>query len=137
MPASVLVIADRRDIAALIERPLAGVGLRPVVANDLRQAGILIARETPAAVVLDLATPGHSEAVMQWLRRDPRHADIAVVQVSALARHGAASRGELRPDLRVPKPFTPRQIADAVRSALARRAMRARIASGSPARFVA
>jgi hypothetical protein len=44
--------------------------------------------------------------------------------VSALARHGGAPRGEIRADLVVPKPFSPRQIADAVRTALVRRAAR-------------
>jgi len=87
-----------------------------------------LARETPAAVVLDLATPGHSDAVMHWLRRDASRAGMMVVQVSALARHGGAPRGELRADVLVPKPFTPRQIVDGVRTALARRAARQRLA---------
>lgn len=132
VPASVLVIADRSDIAALIGRCLTGVGLRPLVAADVRQAGLLLARETPAAVVLDLAAPGHSDAVIQWLRRDPARQAIAVVQVSALARNGGA-RGDLRVDIRVPRPFTPKQIADAVRTALARKCARDRFVAGAAA----
>lgn len=128
VPASVLVIADRLDIAALIGRCLTGVGLRPLVATDVRQAGLLMARENPAAVVLDLAAPGHCDAVLQWLRRDPARQTIAVVQVSALARNGGAPRGEMRADVRVPKPFTPKQIVDAVRTALARKLARERLA---------
>ncbi len=127
MPATVLVIADRLDIATLIGRCLTGVGIRSLIASDVRHAGCLLQRESPDAVILDLAAPGHGDAVMQWLRRDPARAAMAVVQVSALARHGAAPRGEVRADVRVPKPFTPRQIADAVRTALARRAVRERI----------
>ena len=133
---SVLVIADRLEIATLIARCLTGIGLRPLVANDLRRAGLLLGRETPAAVVLDLTTPGHCDAVMHWLRRDASRAAMTVVQVSALARNGGAPRGELRADVLVPKPFTPRQIVDAVRSALARRAARQRIAT-APARRAA
>lgn len=128
VPASVLVIADRLDIAALIGRCLSGIGLRPLVATDVRQAGLLTARENPAAVVLDLAAPGHCDAVIQWLRRDPARQTIAVVQVSALARNGGAPRGEIRADVRVPKPFTPKQIVDAVRTALARKVARERLA---------
>jgi DNA-binding response OmpR family regulator len=105
---SVLVIADRIEIATMIARCLTGIGLRPLVANDMRHAGAP-ARETPAAVVLDLATPGHCDAVMHWLRRDASRAAMMVVQVSALARNGGAPRGELRADVLVPKPFTPRQ----------------------------
>lgn len=136
MADSVLVIADRIEIATLIARCLIGIGLRPLVANDVRHAGLLLERETPAAVVLDLATPGHCDAVMHWLRRDASRGAMTVVQVSALARNGGAPRGELRADVLVPKPFTPRQIVDAVRSALARRAARQRIVT-APARRAA
>jgi DNA-binding response OmpR family regulator len=134
MAESMLVIADRIDIATLIGRCLTGIGIRPLIAQDVRHAGLLLQRETPAAVVLDLATPGHCDAVMQWVRRDPSRASMLVVQVSALARHGGAPRGEMRADVLVPKPFTPRQIVEGVRSVLARRAARQRIVAPPPAR---
>jgi DNA-binding response OmpR family regulator len=137
MPATVLVIADRIDIATLIGRCLTGIGLRPLVASDVRHAGVILQRETPDAVVLDLATPGHCDAVMQWLRRDAARAAMAVVQVSALVRNGAAPRGELRADVLVPKPFTPRQIVDATRTALARRAARQRVVAPAAAAIAA
>jgi hypothetical protein len=57
---------------------------------------------------------------------------MAVVQVSALARNGGVPRGECRADVLVPKPFTPRQIVDAARTALARRAARRRVAMPTP-----
>lgn len=132
MPATVLVIADRIDIATMIARSLTGIGLRPLVANDVRHAGLILQRETPDVVVLDLAMPGHCDAVMQWLRRDAARAAMAVVQVSALARNGGVPRGELRADVLVPKPFTPRQIVDAARTALARRSARQRVALPTP-----
>jgi len=124
MPASVLVIADHRDIATLIARCLASTGMRALIANDLRHAGSILQREMPDAAVLDLAMPGHCDAAMQWLRRDPARAGIPIVRVSALVRNGGAPRGEIRADACVPKPFTPRQIVDAVRTTLARRAVR-------------
>jgi DNA-binding response OmpR family regulator len=124
MPATVLVIADQLDISALISRCLAGTGVRTLIANDVRHAGLILERERCDAVVLDLAAPGHCDAVMQWLKRDPSRAAMAIVRVSALARHGGAPRGEVRADLVVPKPFAPRQIADAVRTALVRRSVR-------------
>ena len=52
----------------------------------------------------------------------------ADVRVSALVRNGGAARGDFRADVCVPKPFTPRQIVDAVRTVLARRGARQRIA---------
>ncbi len=137
MPSSVLIIADRVDIASFIARCLTGIGLRPLVANDVRHAGTLLERETPEVVVLDLATPGHCDAVMQWLRRDPARVGIAVVQVSALARNGGAPRGEMRADLVVAKPFTPRQIVDGVRTALARVMARKRVVRPAPPSFAA
>ena len=131
MPTSVLVIADRNEIATLIARCLAGTGLRPIVANDVRHAALLLQRETPEAVVLDLATPGHSESVVQWLRRDPARAGMAIVRVTARTRQAAAPRREIATEIQVPKPFTPRQIADGVRTALVRRAARQRFAASA------
>jgi DNA-binding response OmpR family regulator len=137
VPASVLVIADRREIGILIARCLAGTGQRAVVANDVRHAVLIVERETPDAVVLDLATPGHCESVVQWLRRDPARAAMAIVRVSARTRQAAAPRGEISTEMHVPKPFTVRQIADGVRTALARRAARERLAAAPPQRRVA
>jgi hypothetical protein len=57
---------------------------------------------------------------------------MVVVRVSALARRGGAPRGSVRADVCVPKPFTPRQIADGVRTALARRAARPRVLAPVP-----
>src|SRR6185436_3995503 len=128
MPASVLIIADRQDIATLIARCLVSTGMRPLIATDVRHAGVILQRETADVVVLDLAMPGHCDAAMQWLRRDPARAMLGVVRVSALVRNGGAPRGELRADLCVPKPFTPRQLVDAVRTVLVRRGARQRMA---------
>jgi DNA-binding response OmpR family regulator len=127
MPASVLIMADRPDIATLIGRALAAIGVRTVIANDLRHGGLILARETPAVAVIDLAIPGHYDAAVHWLRRDPTRAGMSLVRVSALVRSGGVPRSEVRPDMLVPKPFTPRQIVDAVRTVLARRAMRQRV----------
>ena len=132
MPATVLIIADRNDIATMIARCLGSTGHRPVIANDVRHATLLLQRETPDAIVLDLVTPGHCDNVIQWLRRDPARAGIAIVRVSTRARH-AAPRGEFATDIHVPKPFTPRQIVDGVRTALVRRAARLRIPTIAPA----
>ncbi len=126
MPATVLVIADRSEIATLIARCLASTGHRALVANDVRHAALLLQRERAEAVVLDLATPGHSECVVQWLRRDPARAGMAVVRVTARTRHAAAPRSEIATEIQVPKPFTPRQIVDGVRTALVRRMARQR-----------
>jgi DNA-binding response OmpR family regulator len=124
MPATVLVIADQLDISAFISRCLAGTGVRTLIATDVRHAGLLLQRERCDVAVLDLAAPGHCDAVMQWLKREPARAGMAIVRVSSLARHGGTPRGEVRPDLVVAKPFSPRQIADAIRTALLRRAAR-------------
>ncbi len=128
MPAAVLVLADRPDFATLIGRCLAGIGVRALVATDVRHAGLLLEREPAAVAVLDLAAPGHYDAAMRWLRREPARAAMLVVRVSALVRNGCVPRGEVRADLYVPKPFTPRQLVDVVRTALARQAARQRFA---------
>jgi DNA-binding response OmpR family regulator len=127
VPASVLVIADRKEIASLIARCVAGIGHRPIIAHDVRHAALLLEREPADAVVLDLATPGHSESVVQWLRRDPARAGMAIVRVSARTRQAAAPRAEIATEVHVPKPFTTRQIADAVRTVLLRRTARQRM----------
>lgn len=130
--AAVLVIADHADIATLIARYLTGAGLRPLVATDVRHAGFLLQRETPAAVVLDLAAPGHADAVVQWLRRDPARAGMAIVRVNPKLRHADATRAATGTEIQLPKPFTPRQVVDGVRTALARRALRARALATAP-----
>jgi DNA-binding response OmpR family regulator len=112
----------------MMARWLAGTGHRPIVANDVRHATRLLQRERPDAVVLDLAMPGDCESVVQWLRRDPARAGIAVVRVTARARH-AMPTAETGIDVNLPKPFTPRQIAVGVRTAVLRRAARARLAA--------
>ena len=117
----------------LIARPLLGTGVRAIIANDVRHAGLILQRETCDAVVLDLAVPGHCDAVMQWMKRDPSRAAMAIVRVSALVRSGGVLRGEIRADMCVPKPFTPRQIADAVRTVLVRRTVRQRVVAPAPA----
>jgi len=125
--ASVLVIADHAEIATLVACYLTSAGFRPLVASHLRHATLILQREAPAAIVLDLATPGHCESVIQWVRRDPTRAGMAIVRVSARARHAGVARGGSAMELHVPKPFTPRQIVDGVRTALARRAARQRV----------
>jgi DNA-binding response OmpR family regulator len=128
MSASVLVIADRPDFATLIGRCLGGIGVRALVALDVRHAAHVLQREKPDAVVLDLVLPADYDATVQWLRRDPARAGMTIVRVSAVARNGGVPRGEVRADVVVPKPFAPRQMADAVRGALARKAARQRFA---------
>jgi DNA-binding response OmpR family regulator len=132
VPASILVIADSVDIASLIARYLASAGHRPQVANDVRHAGLLLQRETPDAIVLDLATPGHPEGVVQWIRRDPARAGVAIVRVNARLRHTGTGRVESPGEIQVPKPFTPKQIADGVRTALTRRAARLQLIATAP-----
>jgi DNA-binding response OmpR family regulator len=127
VPATVLVIADHRDIATLIANYLASAGLRPLLANDVRHAGLLLQREPADAVVLDLATPGHAESVVQWLRREPSRAGMAIVRVNPKLRHADAARAAAGNEVQLPKPFTPKQVVDGVRSALARRAARLRV----------
>ena len=56
---------------------------------------------------------------------------MTLVRVSALARNGGVPRGEVRADVCVAKPFTPRQIVDGVRSALVRRNAQRRTAKPS------
>jgi DNA-binding response OmpR family regulator len=127
VPASILIIADRVEIATLIARCLASSGHRPLVANDVRHAGLILEREKPEAVVLDLVTPGHADGVVHWLRADPKRAAMALVRVNGRLRHGAGARFDRGTEIQVPKPFTPRQIVDAVRTALMRRAARERL----------
>lgn len=132
MPGSVLIIADQPEIGSHVAHCLTGIGCRALVATDVRHAGVILQRETPDAVILDLAMPGHCESVMQWLRRDPQRASMAIVRVSARTRQSPSARNELGVEIHVPKPFAPRQIVDAVRTALTRRAARQRLGFTTP-----
>mgnify|MGYP000863299936 CR=1 FL=1 len=81
----VLVIDDNAGLVKMIERYLADQDCIVLVAMDGVE-GIELARQTtPDAIVLDVMMPGMDGwEVLQWIRNNPRTADVPVVVCSVI-----------------------------------------------------
>jgi two-component system alkaline phosphatase synthesis response regulator PhoP len=117
---SILVVDDCRDIAAILERHLRSAGHTVTLAHDGITARVLVARSAPDCVFLDLMMPVMTGMeLLHELKSDPATAKIPIVLVSARVGEGRTHIGsEHDADYSVGKPFTRRQVLDAVAAVL-------------------
>lgn len=81
---TVIIVEDEPDTAEMFAEMMRLSGYRVLKSFGGSQALNMIAREKPAAVVLDLMMPDLSGLdVLKFMRRDPRLAGIPVIVVSA------------------------------------------------------
>lgn len=120
MGARVLVIDDSATIRKLVSAILARHGYVPIVANDGR-AGLEKLRSSEIDIVLvDFSMPRmDGEKFCAAMRQDPRFLAIPIVLMSA--NQSACERLSRRGDVATTllKPFEPRELIEAVESALA------------------
>jgi PAS domain S-box-containing protein len=91
--ARILVCEDEPDIAAILREAVGQAGFEVDVASTSREAKALLGRNVYAAMTLDLMLPDQNGiALVQDLRRDPRHSELPIVVVSA---HLEESRGRI------------------------------------------
>ena len=117
----ILIVEDEADINSLLARILKAEGYETLQAYSGTEALLLMERETPALILLDLMLPGLSgEALLDRLRTE-LHSRIPVLILSArvsledkvaLLRTGA--------DDYITKPFEPEEVAARVQAALRR-----------------
>jgi signal transduction histidine kinase/CheY-like chemotaxis protein len=89
--APVLVVEDDRQTLFLYEKYLAGSGFQVVPARSIDDARALMARITPAAVVLDIMLEGETSwAFLSELKRAARTRDIPVLVVTVTDRENKA-----------------------------------------------
>jgi len=117
-PATILIVEDDPNIAALVARYLEREGFRTLTAAD-GETALALARRGPALVVLDLMLPRlDGWEVCRALRRE---SDVPVVMLTAredeVDRVAGLSMGA---DDYVVKPFSPRELVERIKAVLRR-----------------
>jgi len=80
----VLVADDDPDFVVLLKTYLEGQGWRTSVATDALQAGMVVRRDEPDAVLLDINMPGGSGIrALKQLKASPKFGHIPVIVISA------------------------------------------------------
>jgi DNA-binding response OmpR family regulator len=117
--ATILIVEDTRELAAVIARELEASGYRVLRASDGRTALELHARERPAAVVLDWMLPGMSG--IDVLKQIRQTAATPVLMLTARREEVDRVIGlELGADDYLPKPFSMRELIARLRALLRR-----------------
>lgn len=119
--APLLIVDDERDITEIIADYLADAGCRSTTAYDGQEALAAIARQAPAAIILDLKMPSlDGYGVIRWVKRHPVHRRIPIIVLSAMKIQRADFGGIAAPTplKTVPKPCEPARLVAAVREAL-------------------
>jgi DNA-binding response OmpR family regulator len=116
---TVLVVDDEPIVREVVVRYLRREGYRTLEAADGDAAKLLVDRERPDLVVLDLMLPGTDGlAVCRWIRS---RSDLPVIMLTARGEEADRIVGlELGADDYVTKPFSPRELAARVRTVLRR-----------------
>jgi DNA-binding response OmpR family regulator len=120
--ATVLLVEDERDIAALVRFHLEKAGFRCVVAADGATGLRLVRAEGPDLLVLDLMLPGvDGLEVCRRVRRDPATRRLPIIMLTARGDEVDRVVGlELGADDYVVKPFSPRELVARVQAVLRR-----------------
>jgi len=120
---SILIADDCAPVALIMARHVREAGFQVWLAKDGAEALKVLAQRPIDCILLDLMMPTMTGMeLLRHLKENPQTSDIAVVLVSssvgAFRSHMFAER---EADICVGKPFTRRQILDAVHDALKRR----------------
>ncbi|HYN15257.1 MAG TPA: response regulator [Terriglobales bacterium] len=118
---TVLIADDEESLRTLIETTLEAPGLRVLHAANGDQAVEVARREHPDLILLDWMMPGKTGIeVAEALRGEPATADIAILMLTAMGHEQDRQRG-LALGIRayLVKPFSPLQLLECVRHALA------------------
>jgi DNA-binding response OmpR family regulator len=127
---TVLVVDDEPIVRDVVVRYLEQEGYRTLQAGDGDTARLLLERETPSLVVLDLMLPGTDGlALCRWIRS---RSELPVIMVTALGEVSDRLVGlEVGADDYLTKPFSPRELVARVKAVL----RRASEAEGMPERI--
>jgi CheY-like chemotaxis protein len=120
----VLIVDDAADVRQLAHMSLAAFGFEVQESCDGRSALAAVKTFRPDCVVLDLNLPDMSGFdVCRALRHDPTTRDCTIVMLTSEARGGEKVEAfSLGADEYIVKPFSPRDLASRIRSAMRQRA---------------
>ena len=118
---TVLVVDDEPIVRDVVVRYLERDGHRTLQASNGDEARLLLEREPPSLVVLDVMLPGVSGLELcRWLRS---RSEVPIVMLTALGEEADRIVGlEIGADDYLTKPFSPRELTVRVRNLLRRAA---------------
>lgn len=112
MPRTVLLADDDRVVTLALSAALKAHGYRVVVAHDVVQATMMVRREKPDAVVMDIQMPGGTGLVaIERIRASSLASQLPVVAISSLPAETTADKAQAAgADAFLPKPVDPAQL---------------------------
>ena len=91
--ATILIADDDRDLVSAMSRRLMHMGHRVTVARDALSALVLVKRDRPDLVLLDIHMPaGNGMCVLEMIRSEPMWAELPVVVMSGDADDSMIAR---------------------------------------------
>jgi len=119
----ILVVEDDKDIQELLRFNLERDGYQVLLADSAEAARKLLARHTPALLLLDLMLPGENGFdFCRKLRADEQTRGLPVIMATARDEDADIVAGlEVGADDYITKPFSPRVLLARVRAVLRRR----------------
>lgn len=119
---TVMVVDDARLVTSVIEKELAELGYRVVVAGSAEEALDILQVKIPDLILLDVVMPGMSGFdLCRILRQKPRYNMIPIIMLTAQAQEDDRLRGlELGADDYIAKPFVNRELLARVTNTLTR-----------------
>ena len=122
MKASLLLVDDDHNIAALVCTALAEEGYKVFYAKDADSAVAYLKKETVDLLLLDIELPGISGMkLLELLKQDGRTAAIPVIMLTVLGNEAAKVQGlKSGADDYLVKPFSKKELAARVEAVLRR-----------------
>lgn len=121
MQYKILVVEDETDISGLLVRILKEAGYQTVQAFSGTEAGLLLDRDIPDMILLDLMLPGMSGEELLHEIREQRRYDMPVLILSAKsAVNDKVTLLKMGADDYITKPFEPEEVLARVEAALRR-----------------
>lgn len=118
--AKVLVVDDEPNILLSLEFLMQRAGFEVMTAEDGENALERVAEDMPDILLLDISLPGISGFdVLEQLRRDPAHARLPIIMLTAHGREVEREKGmALGADDYITKPFSTQTLVEKVQALL-------------------
>jgi DNA-binding response OmpR family regulator len=131
---TILIVEDEPSIREVVGLYLERAGYQPLYAADGRTALVMMARQMPDLVVLDLMLP-HVDGyeITRWLRE---RGDTPIIMLTARREEADRIAGlEMGADDYVVKPFSPQELVSRARAVLRRSQRSTAVATEQPLTF--